>query len=440
MAFWDNQDLNFGGDDYNPTQSNVLGQNLAPINNQGTLAATDAQNDTRTPEQYKQDAQLANKVASNSKDEEDNYITSANGNKYEKVNDSDWHNGLAAASNYMAAYFATGGNVGKAAMAAGQAVDANEQQAHRLSQADKLEEQGFNPLDIQNWIKSGDKKDLVTNKGQWQSGGNGVMFNNLTGETRQIPGATNNNIPVKSVDLGDRKINYYADGRQEEVAKGAAPKFQAAGAGGGSIGLDEDEANAGTFQDPETGLWMQRTTYANGREKVVPLGATAQKSLSEKANAGNPTANQQLITTDLQTVNTATPDQINNFTGQMVGRSGLARDLASSLDPDTRKVYQASERLGGQLGNAAIAGAKSAGASGINTEAEIKRFTASVPQVDYTSPENYKASIQKIQQYAENFKNELIRSKGATPPQQTAPQGVTHVERGPDGKLRIVQG
>lgn len=442
MAFWDNQDLNFGGDSYNPTQSNVLGQSLAPINPQGELAASDPQFDTRDPLQIKQDAQTANRIATNSADEDENYIKSANGNKYEKVDDSDWHNGLTAAAEYMTSYFASGGNVGVAAKAAGSALYANEAKAHRLGQVNDLENAGMNPLDIQAWINSGNKQDLTRNKGQWQSGGNGVMFNNLTGETRQIPGATNNNIPVKSVDLGDRKINYYADGRQEEVAKGAAPKIQVAGANGGSIGLDDVEGQAGTFQDPETGLWMQRTTYANGREKVVPLGATAQKTLSEKANAGNPTANQQLITTDLQTVNSATPEQLDRFTGQFVGRSTTARDLSSSLDSDTRKVYQASERLGGQLGNAAIAGAKSAGASGINTEAEIKRFTASVPQVDYTSPENYKASIAKIQQYAENFKNELIRSKGATPAptQQAAPQGVTHVERGPDGKLRIVQG
>ncbi|EBJ3044331.1 hypothetical protein L4K91_004491 [Salmonella enterica] len=441
MAFWDNQDLNFGGDSYNPTQSNVLGQSLAPINPQGELAASDPQFDTRDPLQIKQDAQTANRIATNSADEDENYIKSANGNKYEKVDDSDWHNGLTAAAEYMTSYFASGGNVGVAAKAAGSALYANEAKAHRLGQVDDLENAGMNPLDIQAWINSGNKQDLTRNKGQWQSGGNGVMFNNLTGETRQIPGATNNNIPVKSVDLGDRKINYYADGRQEEVAKGAAPKIQVAGANGGSIGLDDMESQPETQTD-ENGNTYYWQPFQKGGGKWTPISATQQKALNEKQNASQPTANQQLITTDLQTVNSATPEQLDRFTGQFVGRSTTARDLSSSLDPETRKVYQASERLGGQLGNAAIAGAKAAGASGINTEAEIKRFTASVPQVDYTSQDNYKASIAKIQQYAENFKNELIRSKGATPAptQQAAPQGVTHVERGPDGKLRIVQG
>ncbi|ELG0460770.1 hypothetical protein RYT91_004446 [Salmonella enterica] len=416
MAFWDNQDLSFGGDSYNPTQSNVLGQSLAPITPNGELAASDPQFDQRNPLQIKQDAQQANRVARSSTDEDENTVTSSNGNRYQKVNDSDWHNGLAAAASYMSAYFASNGNVGTAAKAAGQAVDDNEQKAYRLSQVDDLEKEGFNPLDIQSFINSGNKADLSRNKGSWTSGGNGTMFNTLTGETRQIPGAVNQNIPVKTENLGDRVVEYYADGTTKERTRGVSPEttFKAAGATGGSIGLDdESEPETRTDENGNTYYWQP---FANGKGgKWTPYSATNQKQLKESANANQPTANQQLITSDLQTVNNATPEQINTFTGQIVGRTSLGRDYASSLDPETRKVYQASERLGGQLGNAAIAGAKSAGASGINTEAEIKRFTAAVPQVDYTSPENYKASIAKIQQYAENFKNELIRSKGGKP-------------------------
>ncbi|EHE2320730.1 hypothetical protein JNE51_004440 [Salmonella enterica] len=432
MAFqdWMNQNqnsLSFGGDSYNPTQSNVLGQSLAPITPQGDLAATDPQFDTRNPLQIKQDAQQVNKIASNSADESENTITSANGNKYDKVNDSDWHNGLAAAANYMSAYFASNGNVGQAAKAAGQAVQSNEDKAHRLAQVDELEKQGLNPLDIQNWINSGDKKDLVTNKGSWTSGGNGTMFNTLTGETRTIPGAVNQSIPVKTENLGDRVIEYYADGTTKERARGVSPEttFKAAGASGGGIGLDDEgEPQTRTDENGNSYYWQP---FANGKGgKWTPYSATNQKQLNESANAGNPDANQQLVSGDLATVNAATPEQINAFTGQFVGRSTLGRDLISSMDTDTRKVYQASERLGGQLGNAAIAGAKAAGASGINTEAEIKRFTASVPQVDYTSPENYKASIAKIQQYAENFKQNLINQK-LGPKANQQPQGSNHL-------------
>lgn len=440
---WMNQnqnDLNFGGDSYNPTQSNVLGQSLAPITPQGDIAASDPQYDQRNPLQIKQDAQQANKIATNSADEDENSFISANGNRYDKVNDSDWHNGLAAAANYMSAYFASNGNVGVAAQAAGQAVQSNEDKAHRLSQVDQLEAEGLNPLDIQSWVNSGNKQDLTRNKGSWTSGGNGTMFNTLTGETRTIPGAVNNAIPVKTENLGDRVVEYYADGSTKERSRGVSPDktFTAAGASGGGIGLDEDEPQTRTDENGNSYYWQP---FANGKGgKWTPYSATNQKQLNESANANNPDANQKLISGDLETVNAATPDQIDRFTGQLVGRSTTARDLSSSFDTDTRKVYQASERLSGQLGNAAIAAAKAAGASGINTEAEIKRFTASVPQVDYTSPENYKASILKIQNYAEDFKNNLIRQKQGPKANQQAAGGTTHVERGPDGKLRIVQG
>ncbi|EIH1265674.1 hypothetical protein LLL17_004304 [Salmonella enterica] len=437
MAFWDNQDLNFGGDDYNPTQSNVLGQNLAPINNQGTLAATDAQNDLRTPEQYKQDAQLANSIATNAPDEDDNYITSQNGNKYEKVNNSKWDQSLAAAATYMSTYFATGGNVGKAGIATGQALYDMDAKAHRLGQADKLEGQGFNSLDIQNWINSGDKKDLVTNKGQWQSGGNGVMFNNLTGETRQIPGATNPNAPVKTVDLGDRKVLYYADGRQEEVAKGAAPKFQAAGAGG-SIGLDEDE-NGGFVL--ENGQWVQHTTYANGRPKTVVANATQQKQLNAQQAAGQPDAQQTQMSGDLATLSTAIDNgQVGTFTGQVVSRlPGAVSEVASSTmgSPEERQAFNAATRIEGNMQNMGIAAATQMGASGINTEAEAERYFKSMPRLDKSSPDALKASVNAIQAYTQNYNSKKAATAGAKP---AAPQGVTHVERGPDGKLRIVGG
>lgn len=424
---WMNQnqdDLSVGGDSYNPTQSNVLGQSLAPTTPQGEIAASDPQFDTRNPLQIKQDAQEANKIATNTPDEDQNSFVSSNGNRYQKVDNSDWHDAMIAGATYISNYFANGYNAGKAGIAAGQAVDDNDNKAHRLSQADDLEARGMNPLDIQNWINSGDKKDLVTNKGSWTSGGNGTMFNTLTGETRQIPGAVNASAPVKTVDLGDRKVMYFADGTQQEVAKGATPKnINVQGANGGGIGLDDiengDQVQTKTDENGNSYYWQP---FQKGGGKWTPISASNQKHVNEAANANNPDANQQLVTSDLTTVNNATPDQINRFTGQFVGRNTLARDVTTSLDPETRQVYQASERLGTQLGNAAISAAKAAGASGINTEAEIKRFTAGVPQPDYTSEANYKASMQKIQDYANNFRDSLIRSKGAKPatqPQQS---------------------
>ncbi|HIE8239230.1 TPA: hypothetical protein ACXPQL_004137 [Salmonella enterica] len=444
MAFWDNQDFDIGGDSYKPMQSNVLGQSLAPVNPQGNLSAVDAQNDTRTPEQFKLDAQQANKIASNSPDEDENYITSQGGNKYEKVNNSKWDQSLTAAATYMSAYFSSNGDVGKAAQATGQALYNNDAKEHRLKQVDQLEQAGMNPLDIQNWINSGDKKDLVTNKGSWTSGGNGTMFNTLTGETRQIQGAVNNNVPVKTENLGDRVIEYYADGTTKERTRGVSPdkSFTAAGATGGGIGLDEDEANANGGFVFENGQWVQHTTYANGRPKTVVANATQQKALNEQQAANTPDANQALVNQDIAHLQGLSDDQIGQFTGHVISHSPEAQAAyAEYQGKDAVANLAASKRLSTQMGNTAIAAAKQAGASGINTEAELKRFTAGVPQVRYSSESDYKQSLKEIQDYADNFKNQLIRGKGATPTQPAAPKGVTHVQRNPQtGKLEIVGG
>lgn len=443
MAFWDNQDFDIGGDSYKPMQSNVLGQSLAPVNQQGQLSAVDATNDTRTPEQFKLDAQQANKIASNSPDEDENYITSQGGNKYEKVNNSKWDQSLTAAATYMSAYFASNGDVGKAAQATGQALYNNDAKEHRLKQVDQLEQAGMNPLDIQNWINSGDKKDLVTNKGSWTSGGNGTMFNTLTGETRQIQGAVNNNVPVKTENLGDRVIEYYADGTTKERTRGVSPdkSFTAAGATGGGIGLDEDEANANGGFVFENGQWVQHTTYANGRPKTVVANATQQKALNEQQAANTPDANQALVNQDIAHLQGLSDDQIGQFTGHVISHSPEAQAAyAEYQGKDAVANLAASKRLSTQMGNTAIAAAKQAGASGINTEAELKRFTAGVPQVRYSSESDYKQSLKEIQDYADNFKNQLIRGKGATPTQPAAPKGVvTHRFNPETGKIEAVK-
>ncbi|MCS5737331.1 hypothetical protein, partial [Herbiconiux daphne] len=176
MALWDflnqsdnNNSLSFGGSDYNPSQSNVLGQSLAPKTPTGDLPSVDPANDTRSQDQFKRDAQLFNREAKNSADEDDNYITSRNGNRYEKVDSSPLQQGLTAAASYMEAYFSSGGNVGQGAHAAGAATYALQAKADRLAQADHMEDLGANPLDVQAWINSGDKKDLFTNKGEFSA-------------------------------------------------------------------------------------------------------------------------------------------------------------------------------------------------------------------------------------------------------------------------------
>lgn len=420
------KDFSLDAGSYNPTQSSVLGKSLAPTTPQGDLAAVDPSTDTRTPEQFKQDAHTASQITKDLRDDSDSFTSKA-GTKYDKFDNSALQQGLTVAAQYMENYFATGGNVGKAAYAAGQSLADMDAKQKRYGKIDELEATGHNPQDIQKWLDSGDDKDLITNKGSWSASGNGSIFNSLTGEFKQNPNVSQSGAP-KAVDLGDRKILYFPDGTTQEVAKGATPKaLSVAGANGGGIGIDEDEnGTLPAFKTDENGGLLKLSGYAkDGTPHYTTANSKDIETYNAKQNAGNPDANQQLVTTDLETVNAATPDQLNRITGPLTGRSENIRDVRSSLDEGTRKVYQASERLTTQMGNAAISAAKAAGASGINTEAEIKRFTQGVPQVDYTSEENYKNSIAKIQEYANNFRDSLIKSKGATPApqQQQKPQG-----------------
>ncbi|HFW4592840.1 TPA: hypothetical protein ACIBRT_003763 [Salmonella enterica subsp. enterica serovar Aberdeen] len=405
-------------DSYNPTQSNVLGENLTPTAGYSDqLPAMDFGNDTRTAQDWKDQARQVNIDANPNPDlDDDNTFTSAKGNKYQSVTNTKVDQVMAAVGAFLATSQSTGDD-GAAAMAAGKSVYNMEAKKKRFDQIDKLEATNrYQQVDIEKWLETGDNRDLLINAGKLQNVGGGMMINDLTGEKIQVSQPQER---LKQVNLGDRVAFVDAQGNEvKSMAKGISPKAGDV-TGGGSIGLDaiENEGGQGFQKDPNTGQWTKPKFNSKGQVVGYEVAGVKQtEQLNSQQTAGTPDANQQLVSTDLDTVNAATPDQIERFTGQLVGRSTTARDVASSLDPDTRKVYQASERLSGQLGNAAIAGAKAAGASGINTEAEIKRFTASVPQVDYTSPENYKASIQKIREYADNFKQQLIRQKtGAAP-------------------------
>lgn len=258
--------LSFAGSDYKPTQSNVLGEDLTPKTPQGTLAAVDPDNDSRSSQQFKFDAQNAQKDATNSEDENDDYFVTKNGGKYEKVDNSDSHNAWVGVLAYATNYIANNGDPGQAGIAAGQAVYDNDAKAHRLAQAEDLENKGYNSLDVQNWINSGDKKDLVTNRGQWINVGNGMIANDLTGEFKTGPNATSPNVPVKTATLADGSvIEYYANGSTNIRNPYANPQgVQVAGAGvpgatptGGGIGIDAQE-QGGTQQPAYEGLRLDK--------------------------------------------------------------------------------------------------------------------------------------------------------------------------------------
>ncbi|HID4300468.1 TPA: hypothetical protein ACXEZB_004390 [Escherichia coli] len=428
MAVQDIFDRFYGGDNTDPLKQNSLGQSLAPSLTQqtGQTPAVDPLNDERSPWDVKTKAQEFNQILSSGEDQDDeNYYTSKHGNKYRKVDDSDWQVGLTAAANYLSTYLSTGGDAGAGGKAAGQAVWKLHKQADAFGKIDQLEDAGANTTDITTYLDTLDSKDLQTNMGKWTPIGNGAYVNSLTGETRQLPGAMSQKQQnAQVVDLGDRKMLIHADGTREEISKGAAPKQ---GAKGGSIGLDEDEAGNNSGFVFENGQWVQHTTYSNGQPRTIVANATQQKQLNEQQAASQPNAQQTQMSGDLATLSSAIDsNNVGGFTGQVVSRlPGVVSDVLSTANPTERAAYNAATRIEGNMQNMGIAAATEMGASGINTEAEAERYFKSMPRLDKTSPEALKASVQAIQAYTQNYNATKAQQKGATPPAPaaTAPAG-----------------
>ncbi|MGB7801426.1 DNA transfer protein [Buttiauxella sp.] len=162
---------------------------------------------------------------------------------------------------------------------------------------------------------------------------------------------------------------------------------------------------------------------ASGNVITVPVS-----SLATSADSAT-TAGQNLINSDLNNLQTATPDQLNVLTGVTggIGNPALGADIRTRIgDKDTRKLYSSAQRIQGYMQNQGIGAAKAMGASGINTEAEAKRFFQSMPQLDYSSPDALISSAKTIDNYARSYNaksNVNYGSQGQQ--QQPAPQQQT---------------
>lgn len=139
---------------------------------------------------------------------------------------------------YGLSYLATNGDVGASLTASMDFNNTRSDREHRYGQRQYLESRGYNPKDIDAWIKSGDPKLLVANKGSWQSAGGGYIYDTQSGEMKHArgsaPGGMGKDVD-RSVDLGDRVRIYFKDGTFEDQPKGAAPGRLGSGGAGDDI-------------------------------------------------------------------------------------------------------------------------------------------------------------------------------------------------------------
>lgn len=115
-----------------------------------------------------------------------------------------------------------------------------------------------------------------------------------------------------------------------------------------------------------------------------------------------------LMNKNLSVLESATDDDIGAITsawrGGSRGELPVGADIATGMrGGSAREVYNAAAITQGQMQNQGIQAAKTMGASGINTVSEAKMYFKSMPQLDFSSTEAFKASVKDIREYTEGY-------------------------------------
>lgn len=181
---FDNYDLTPGLPHFDSQKFGSQDQPLYNTTPLGNLPALDTDNDSRTAFDHKSDHQQALRDTADPDDDEGYYISDS-GNKYENVDNTRKGQLRDGIVSYLSTFFATGGNNQKAFISSYNAIDNLESKSKRFAKINELEQKGYNPMDIQNYINDGDPKTLIANKGKWKMQ-NGYMVNDLTGEVKEL--------------------------------------------------------------------------------------------------------------------------------------------------------------------------------------------------------------------------------------------------------------
>lgn len=166
---------------------------------------------------------------------------------------------------------------------------------------------------------------------------------------------------------------------------------------------------------------------ANGNVVTIPVNALS----SVSSTAG--TASSTRMNEDLSLIANAPASQLNAITG-VTGGTGTAPITADAgtrtVNKDARALYNAAQRIQGNMQNQGIGAAREMGASGINTVAEAKMFFQSMPQLDYSSPEALQNSVKIIDQYTKAFNSKNNANLSAPTSQQPMQQAPTNNQGG----------
>lgn len=430
---------------YDPTQFNAVGESLSqtPLAN-GAPISNDYSNDNRDAMDYKKQLRQANQDTANVYDDgqnDDDHILLNDGTKMKKVDDSHIATGMEAAAGFLDGYLAymnkdVGQAISSGSYEAGQFVSSHEDKIKRQNMIKDLDNKTdsfgnplYNSIDLMKWRDTGDTKDLIANQGKWLSDGNGWMHNDLTGQSRYIGGYDQTAAKpqqlhyLKNPDGTYTAVNPFTNQQAGTVGQ-ANPTF----AGGsldtdttGDDGTGESDNKGYTFNN---GQWTKPHYNSKGQQTGFDVAGPQQtKQLNEQQAAKQPSATENLVNSDIATLQNASPDDLDYFTGkktvlmnpEQVKNFNTIRGVGQSV----KDTENAADRIDGYMQNQGVGAAKAMGLSGINTLEEAKRAFASMPRLDRSSPEAFQASLQKINSYVTNYNSQNRTAQGVTQPSKS---------------------
>ncbi|EHV3815207.1 hypothetical protein K0N88_001197 [Salmonella enterica] len=444
-----------GDQQYNPTQSDVLGRLRSPTPTNAGLPNVDPQNDDRNSFDFKQQQKQANIDTLEAHDSPD-AIKGKDGFIYNTVPDTRKDQLITGLIAYGTSFLA-GENTGQSLQRAGEAVNSHIATIKRQNLIPQLEAKGYQPVDIQRYVETGNTTDLLTNKGKYVPVDGGYI-NNLTSDFVQTQTGTAGQLP-QGMQVG---INQTPNG-PITVEQGANGKFTsrpstkteieasqlAPTATGGEDGSESLNAQAGgyvgfrvgTNQKPiETGqtdpqgnkLYFGKdgvsVVDAHGMKYTDPTtNATQQKQQQADQKASEAATGQlALVDQSIATLNqlTSAPG-FNRIYGNIQGRlpdlSEDASDAAALRDQLAGQTFlQARQYLKGQGAITDHESDKAEAALTLLSNPTISDSMAKKAAADYMEVLNTgKARLQKMQQ-----KGQPAQAQAPTATTPATPTGV----------------
>ncbi|EFN5169659.1 hypothetical protein FQJ65_01185 [Escherichia coli] len=437
-----------GDQQYNPTQSDVLGRLRSPTPTNAGLPNIDPQNDDRNSFDLKQQQKQANIDTLEAHDSPD-AIKGKDGFIYNTVPDTRKDQLITGLIAYGTSFLA-GENTGQSLQRAGEAVNSHIATIKRQNLIPQLEAKGYQSVDIQRYIETGNTTDLLTNKGKYVPVDGGYI-NNLTSDfvqTQQTnvnqlkPGETigvNITPEGKAVTIAqDGKGNYTRNASTKSEIEASQLAATATGGEDGSESLNAQAAGhigfrVGTNNKPiESGQYDQNGNplyFGADNKSLVDAsgngyyGPTSNEISQKQQQADQKTseaATGQLALID-QSIKTATDFKNSPGRNSLYSWSGLTPNLSD----DARDAEALRKQMSGQAFLQARQYLKGQGAI---TDFESQKAESALALILDTSISDEKAN-QAINDYLEVLNTgkarlQKMQQKGQ-PAQAQAPTATT---------------